>query len=117
MMLGFVFIGLPVAVFLVLVLLPAGRAAAVGLVVGALLIGLVWLARMLDLGPLFTGDAHADGYMVAALSILTGAAAVAAIAQGIRAAMGPARPRWAYPLIVVVLFLISAVPALYVLGV
>ena len=116
MILGFIYIGLPLLVFLGLVCLARGHPALWGVLAVGALIGLIWLSYLLGLGPIFTGDAVADGYMVAAAAILTGAWLLAAILQGIRGAFGPHPPKWLWLLTVSATLIGVGIPAMRILG-
>ncbi len=103
----FIFAAVPLAVFLVLVALPRGRPALIG-IGGAALVAIVGTALMVTL------DGTGFG---AALGMLAGSAiALAAIAQALRQALGPGRPRWVYPVIVLVALIAGSWPLVQSLG-
>ncbi|MCU0910270.1 MAG: hypothetical protein MUE98_02655 [Rhodobacteraceae bacterium] len=97
----------PVAIYLSLATLPPGRPALIGIVAGLLALGLVWL---------FLAGAADDPYLAAAVAIAAAAAALAALVQGLRALLGPGRPRWVYPTLVALAFFGAGIPALGMLG-
>lgn len=108
MELAFVFIGLPVIAFLALASLPRGRPAMIGIAIAAIVIAVLWVT--LGLGS-------SDSYMIALIGFLFSAATLAAIVQVIRHLLGPQRPRWVYPLVVVAALLAAGIPMVRVLGV
>ena len=116
MLMGFIFIGLPLLVFFGLVTLPKGHPALLGVLAVGGVIGLIWVSYLLSIGPLFTGVDRADSFMVGAAAILTGAWLLAAILQGVRGAFGPNTPKWLWPGLVVVAFLVTGIPALRIFG-
>lgn len=116
MSLALIYIAAPLAVFLLLAVLPRGRTAAAGLGLAALLLALGWATRALGLPPFASASAHDDGYLALILAVLTGAGLAAALAQGLRAAWGPGRPGWLYPLVATFILVAAAVPALTLLG-
>jgi hypothetical protein len=80
-----VFFGLPVAVYLSLCLLPGGRRAAIGIGSAAVLLALLWLR---------TGAGPEDGFTRLLLAIAAAAVLLAALAQGLRPFLPPARLAW-----------------------
>lgn len=116
MMLGFIYIGLPLIVFFGLVALPKGRPALRGVLITGALIGFIWLSYIFSIGPFFTGNARADAFMVAAAAILTGAWLVAAILQAVRGAFGPNTPGWFWPVMVIATLIGLGIPAFRILG-
>lgn len=84
-------LGVPLAVYVSLCLLPRGKPAAIGIAVALLAAGIV-LQMTADPLP----------QVLATLAI--GGVAVAALVQGVRAAMGDRLPPYAYPAMAVVAF-------------
>ena len=107
MELALAFIGIPVLTYLVLAFLPRGRPALVGCFAALALAALLWVTQM----------GSADSHMVAIIVLGISAVALAGFVQVLRVAIGTGRPRWVYPLIVVLALLGAGVPMLNVLGV
>lgn len=98
---------IPMVVFVGLAALPRGRPALIGIVGAAALAILVTVAMLLF-------DTTGMG---AAIAMLSGSAvALAGVAQALRQALGPGRPAWLYPLIVLSALLLSGLPLLQSLG-
>lgn len=89
--LAILLLGVPLAVYVSLCLLPRGKAAAIGIAVALLAAGLV--ARV-----------AADPLAQMLAMLATGGVAVAAFVQGVRAALGDRLPPYAYPAMCVVAF-------------
>ena len=100
------FIGLPIASYLVLASLRRGRPAMVG-ILGAAGLSAVLFATQLG---------AKNGYMTALIMLVFSAIALAAVVQAVRMALGEGRPRWVYPLIVVVAPLVAGIPLRTMLG-
>jgi hypothetical protein len=107
MELAFAFIGAPVVTFLVLASLPRGRPAFLGCLVAIAVAGLLWV----------TQSGADDQYLLAMIVLVISAVALAGLVQVLRSAIGPARPRWVYPAIILVALLMAGIPMLNVLGV
>lgn len=90
-MTGLILLAVPLTVYVSLCLLPAGRPAAIGIAVAALVAGIAMRTA---------SDAGVQTLAMLAL----GGVAVAAFVQGIRAALGPRLPPYAYPAMAVVAF-------------
>lgn len=84
MILGAIYVLGPLAVYAVLASLPKGRAAGIGLVIGAVVVAALWSMRIWRLPPLFTSDPEADGYGMLAVLIWTTSVGAAGLAQGLR---------------------------------
>ena len=110
------FLAIPAAIYFVLAFLPPGRTARTGFMAAGALLALVWLGRAFSFGPLFTGDAHADGFATAAASIWTGAVLLAGLVQALRATLLRGRGGVLYGALVLALFFAGAMPALFFLG-
>ena len=101
------FAALPVAMYLALAALPRGRPAMLGLVAAGLLavLAAVILAAL-----------GLDGAGLATSVLSIAATALAALVQALRRALGPGRPAWLYPLIVIAAPLAGIVPVILNLG-
>lgn len=108
MELALVFIGLPVISYLGLASLPRGRPALIGIAVAALVIAVVWV--MLTAGG-------GDSFMIALMRFLFSATSLAALVQVLRHVIGPDRPRWVYPTLVVIALFAAGIPMLSLLEV
>lgn len=117
MMLGVIFIGLPVLAFAGLAALRPGLPFWSGALAALAVLGLIWLARLLTLPPLFTGEGAADGLTTAALGVLTVAAVLGLAAQGLRALLPLQRPRWVYPAVVLVTAGAAVLPFVGLIGI
>jgi hypothetical protein len=84
-------IGVPLVVYVSLCLLPMGKPAAIGIAVALLAAGLV--QRVAD-----------DPLPQTLATLVIGGVAVAALVQGVRAAIGERLPPFAYPAMAVVAF-------------
>ena len=106
-----IFLGMPLGVYLALVTLPRGRRAALGVAMVAIGCAIAWL--------LPTGaDPATAGLSTALLSLIGGAAVLAGVVQGLRAALiPPGSARWIYPVLAVVAALVAGLPVLKLLGV
>jgi hypothetical protein len=107
MELALAFIGIPVATYLVLACLPRGRPALIGCVGALVLAGLLWVSQM----------GSTDSYLVALIVLVISAISLAGLVQVLRVAIGVGRPKWAYPLIVILALLGAGIPTLNILGV
>jgi hypothetical protein len=116
MMLGVIFVGLPVLVFLGLAALRPGAPLWAGALVALAGLGLFWLARVLVLPPLFTGENATDGLTTAALGVLSVAVVLGLAAQGLRALLPQRRPGWVYPAIVLATAAAAGLPFASLLG-
>ena len=98
---------LPVVLYLALAALPRGRPATTGLAAAGAcaVLGVVVLAA-LDLGG--------TGLAVAILSVA--AITLAALVQAVRRVIGPARPIWLYPGIVIAALVAGTLPVILNLG-
>lgn len=108
MELALVFVGLPIVGYLGLASLPRGRPALIAIALAVLLVAVLWVTL---------GIGSGDSYMIALIGFLFSAATLAAIVQVIRHLLGPLRPRWVYPTIVVCALLAAGIPMINVLGV
>lgn len=81
MILGLKFARLPIAIFGLLMNLPKGRPAQIGMAVAALVTVLVWVVYPLGTGPLRTGAARADTMMFLVALLATAAFFAAALTQ------------------------------------
>ena len=107
MELALAFIGLPVATYLILAALSPGRTAWIGIIVALMIAAGAWVMQM----------SNGDSYTVALIMLIISAIALAGLVQLIRRALGPDRPRWAYPLTVLLALLVAGIPAMNILGV
>ena len=107
MELALAFIGAPLVTYLVLASLPGGKPALIGVLVVLALVAVLWVTQK-------TGN---DAYMMALITLVFSAVALAGLVQTLRVVLGLGRPRWLYPLIVVLALLGAGIPALNVLGV
>ena len=107
MELALAFIGVPVVTYLVLASLPRGRPALIGCLVALALAMVLWVSQI----------GSRDNYMMALIVLVISAVSLAGLVQVFRVAIGAGRPRWAYPLVVMLAFLCAGIPALNVLGV
>ena len=107
MELALAFIGAPLVSYLVLASLPRGRPALIGIVVALALVAVLWVTQM-------AGD---DSYMMALITLVFSAIALAGLVQALRVVLGHGRPRWLYPLIVVPSLLGAGIPTSNVPGV
>lgn len=107
MMLFAIYVLAPIVVYVSLVCLPRGRPALIGIAAAAALLAVLWLAVI---------RGQNDAFLAALVAIVAGAVAVAALAQGLRTALGPGSPRWLYPAIAVLAVFGAGVPALATLG-
>lgn len=107
MELALAFIGAPLVTYLVLASLPGGKPALIGVLVALALVAVLWVTQM-------TGD---DSYMPALITLVFSAIVLAGLVQAFRVVLGPDRPRWLYPLIVLLALLGAGIPTLNVLGV
>ena len=76
----------PLASFVSLALLPAGKAARIGLLAAVLILAVLWLR-----------SDHTDAAQRLILSMFLGAVSLAALMQVLRAAFPATAPRAAYP--------------------
>jgi 4-amino-4-deoxy-L-arabinose transferase-like glycosyltransferase len=106
MNLALTFIGVPVVIYLILAALPRGRAALIGIGVAALIAALVWVRQ----------SANDDSLTVATATLAFAAIALAGLVQILRSAIGVGRPRWVYPLIVLLGLVGAGLPLINVLG-
>ncbi len=97
-------LGLPVIVFVVLVLLPRGRVAAIGIGVAAL--------ALVVLGPVVLPE-DGSGFGTLLLWVFGGAVAAAALAQGLRLLGMKAVP---YPVVVGLVMVVGALICARTLG-
>jgi len=103
-----VFLVFPAVIYAALCLLPPGRQAAVGIGVAALATaGWWWLAP--------AGEAGDDRRILTAIAGT--AIGLAALAQGLRAGLGPVRPGWVWPLVAIAVPAVALVVFLWLLGV
>jgi hypothetical protein len=107
MELALAFIGAPVLTYLVLACIPRGRPALIGCLAALAIAGAVWVSQM----------GSTDSYLVALIVLVISAISLAGFVQVLRAAIGVGRPRWVYPLIVILALLGAGIPTLNVLGV
>ena len=107
MELALAFIGLPFATYLILVSLRRGRPAVLGIFGATVVTGLFFVTQ--------TGAE--DGFSTALAMLVFSAIALAALVQVLRLMIGPARPRWVYPAIVILGFLGAGIPMIKMLGV
>lgn len=114
MILLVVYILVPLVLYAALAALPRGRAAWTGIGIAAVLLAGLWLTRTLALSPLVSGDAVRDGYMTATLIFWSGATALAALAQALRAVLR--LHGWGYGGLATALLVLAAAPTLGMLG-
>ncbi|MFN3971136.1 MAG: hypothetical protein ACK4L4_07165 [Gemmobacter sp.] len=107
MTLALMLLGVPLVIYGSLVLLPQGRPALIGLVAAALAVGL--------LGPRVMPEDGA-GFRPLVLLLFGAPVAMAALAQGLRLLRGPDGVGPPYRLTVVAIFLCTAVPVAFYLG-
>lgn len=116
MIYGVIFLLLPVLAFVGLAALPPGRAFLIAAGGVALILAVIWLMRFAAMPPLFTGERASDGLTEAALVILTVAALLGSLTQGLRWLLPARRPGWVYPSIVIGTGLAAGLPILSLLG-
>ena len=114
---GIIFAVLPLVIYLVVVVLPAGRPAWIGIIVSGLLIGLIWIGYPFDAGPLWTGDRHADAYTIAAAMLYTVAWGAAAVTQIPGRWLVRRLPQLSYLTVALLVLVAVFVPLLFLLGV
>lgn len=116
MVLGLIFIGVPLVIYLLVVIMPAGKASRILISAFGLCIAYIWVGYLLSWGPLWVGNDRADAYtFVAAVinSIAFVAGTVTATAGRALAARYAAVP---YPAVVALILLITILPAFIVVG-
>ena len=106
MELALAFIGAPLVTYLVLASLPGGKPALIGVLVALALVAVLWVTQR-------AGD---DSYMMALITLIFSAIALAGLVQALRVVLGHGRPRWLYPLIVLPSPLGAGIPTLNVPG-
>lgn len=106
--LAFAVIGRPVAGFVAHASLPPSKMTLSGIVISALVIGMLWVARGL-------GSAH--NFLVALIGFLFSAATLATIGQVTRHIIGVVKPRLVYSTVFIAALLAASIPTLHVLGV
>ena len=92
--------GIPFLTYLALVVLPRGRITFIGFGLATLIAALVWVRQI----------ASVDSVTVAITTLVFSAIALAGLVQILRSALGPGRPKWVYPLIVVLGLLGAGLP-------
>jgi hypothetical protein len=103
-----VFLVLPLATYVSLLVLPPGRPALIGIAVAAVAVALI-----LPRGAPEDGS----GFGSLALWLYGGAVALAAVAQGLRVLRLPGGAAPPYPLVAVLCLLGAAIPLALVLGI
>jgi hypothetical protein len=101
------FVILPVVLYLALASLPRGRSAMIGIAVAAVIavVATVVLAAI-DL----------SGVALALAMLSVAAVTLAALVQAVRRALGPGRPGWVYPGIVILALVAGTYPVIQNLG-
>jgi hypothetical protein len=102
-----IFFVLPVVLYLALAVLPRGRSALIGIAAAAALAAMATAV-------LAATDLSGIGLALALLSLA--AVALAALVQALRRAMGPDRPAWMYPGIVIAALVVGTYPVILNLG-
>lgn len=102
-----IFIGIPLASYLSLAMLPRGRSALIGLGIAALATGVLWVLVV-------PGDS--SGVLGALVMLVASAILLAALVQSLRSFLGEGRPAWTYPAIVGLALLGAGLPLLKILG-
>jgi hypothetical protein len=105
MKLAFVLIGVPIATYLVLALLPRGKVAFVG-IVGAAITAALCYVQQLESG---------ESFFVATILLVFSAISLATLVQLLRLVLGEGRPKWVYPLIVFLALLAIGIPMIKLL--
>lgn len=116
MIYGVLFIGVPVIVYLLTVILPEGRGAFAGVLLAALALGALWVAKAVNYAPIFTGEAASDGLTTALLAIASGALALGAVVQFIRTRLPMNRRGWIYPALAILTAALAILPVVRSLG-
>ena len=117
MILGLMFMGLPIAIFGVVVSLPAGRPAHIGIAVTALVIALVWAGYPSGSGPLWTGVARADAMMFWVASLCTVAFVAAALTQTLGRWAVARLPGLNYPVAALLVLIAIGLPLVFQLAI
>jgi hypothetical protein len=116
MALAIIYLILPALIYLLVVALPSGRPARIGMTLAGLVIGALWLSHYFSVGPLFTGDRNSDAYARAAVWFYTLAWVAAALTQTVgRAIVGPGASL-SYFILALVVLILTTIPMLYLLG-
>ncbi len=76
----------------------------------------LWLADIFTIGPIFTGDWHADNFTIWAVIFYTAAWVLAIVAQTLGRALARRWPKIGYGPFVLLNFGLPALPALKLLG-
>lgn len=116
MMYGVLFVGVPVFVYLLAVILPEGRGALAGIVLATLALGALWVAKAVNFAPIFTGEAASDGLTTALLAVASGALALGAVVQFIRTRLPMNRRGWIYPALAILTAVLAVLPVIRSLG-
>ncbi|WP_135504712.1 hypothetical protein [Roseovarius aestuariivivens] len=103
-------LGLPLAVYLALAVLPVGRPAFLVSLGFTALLGLAWLAFAYDIAGFAGREGPRGAYTLVALSGLSVAVALGASLQALRLRLPGGWPAWVWPLCVVLALIAVAIP-------
>ncbi len=117
MILGVIYVVVPLAIYFGLVLRPPGRPFLIGVALVAVVLAFLWASYAGSFGPFFTGDPRADAFGVAALALYTAVWVLAGAVQTLGRVLSRQMPGLPYWTIAVFFFVLLAVPGLFVLGV
>ena len=117
MILSLMFILPPLLFYGLVVCLPAGRPAWIGIGVAGLLIGLVWIGYPSGSGPLWTGVERADAMMLFVAVLSTIGWAAAALTQVAGRWIAARVPALSYPAVAVLVLIVTAVPLVFRLAI
>ena len=117
MMLGLFFIVPPLLFYGLVVCLPAGRPAWIGIGVAALVLGLIWIGYPFGAGPLWTGVERADAIMLFVAVICTIGWLAASLTQTLGRWIVARLPALSYPAVAILVLVATAVPLIFRLAI
>ena len=116
MMPGLGFLVLPLAVYLGLVLLPAGRRALWACAAVGVAVALSWVAYLADPGGIMTGPGRHGPFVLLLLVGVTAAWGVASSLQLLRLRLPSNWPGWSWALIALTALIAATIPAIRLFG-